>query len=388
MREALVREGVREAQRPEAALPAKPHVCFVAPHLWPVLSGDGAIREAGGAEVQQGMLVRLFARHGYRVSVVTQDYGQPQRVEVAGATVHKAFRSGAGLPVLRFLHPRLTTMWRRLAEVNADIYYYRSTAMWVGVVAAFCRRHGKRLVYAGASDKDFVPGQGGQVRYARDRWLYEQGLRAADAIVAQNAAQVATCREHYGREAVLIPSTYELPAARDAAAVRDRVLWVGMMQPGKRPELFLELARAAPHRRFVMIGGPRAGADALFERVRAEAAQLPNVEFKGFLPPAQAEPWFDRARVVLNTSVWEGMPNTFLQAWARGVPTLATVDVGAPVHQVFGDAAEGAAAIERLFTDDAHHAAAARRCREYFERVHSSKAVLRKYAEVFAKVLQ
>jgi glycosyltransferase involved in cell wall biosynthesis len=92
--------------------------------------------------------------------------------------------------------------------------------------------------------------------------------------------------------------------------------------------------------------------------------------------------------VVVNTSVYEGMPNTFMQAWARGVPSVATVDVGAPVHKVFGDADAGAAEIERLFIDDAHYRKASNACLEYFSRVHSSDAVLKQYAAVFEGLYQ
>jgi glycosyltransferase involved in cell wall biosynthesis len=152
----------------------------------------------------------------------------------------------------------------------------------------------------------------------------------------------------------------------------------------KRPELYLDLARRLPHRKFVLIGGP-GDASGCYERVRALATALPNVECTGFLPLAQVEPWFDRARVVVNTSVYEGMPNTFMQAWARGVPTVATVDVGAPVHQVFTDVEDGAARIERLFADETHWAEAATRCKAYFQNVHSSEAVTKQYGEVFER---
>jgi glycosyltransferase involved in cell wall biosynthesis len=379
-RAALVREGVAQAERPQRLSPVKRHICFVAPRLWPVLARDAAIKWIGGAEVQQSVLIGLLQRDGYRVSVITQDFGQPPRAMVEGVTVHRTFRPQDGIPVLRFLHPRLTSTWRALKEADADVYYVRSASMLTGVIAEFCKRYDKRSIYAAASDADFVPGHR-QIRFARDRMLYEHGLRNADHIVVQNQAQREACLANYGRRATLVPSSYELPAHRKKA-IQDWVVWAGRVYMNKRPEIFLELARRLPHRKFVLIGSAD-GHEAYYESVRKMAAPLPNVEFTGFLPLAEVEPWFDRARVVVNTSTYEGMPNTFLQAWARGVPTVATVDVGAPAQKVFSQAEEGAREIERLFTDEKYWREASDSCHEYFERAHSSDAVLKRYAEVF-----
>jgi glycosyltransferase involved in cell wall biosynthesis len=388
----LLREGVAARDRPAGTRPLqasarsiKPHVCFVAPHAWPVFSRDPAVQVVGGAEVQQSILARLLQRAGYRVSMICLDFGQPQRVEADGVTVCSAYRPDAGVPVLRFFHPRLTAMWRTLRQVDADVYYHRSAAMLTAVVAQFCRRYGKRSVYAGASDMDFLPGQE-PIRFGRDRWLYQRGLRSVDAIVAQNTRQVEACRKHYAREAYLIPSCYELPQD-SRPAQGEVVLWCGTVHANKRPDLLLDLARRLPHRRFVIVGGPghddEPGRHGYFESIRAQAAALCNVECTGFLPLAQAEPWFDRARVLVNTSVYEGMPNTFMQAWARGIPTLATVDVGAPVQRVFADPAAGAAQIEEFFRDEARYGEASAACRAYFERNHSPREVLGKYAALF-----
>jgi glycosyltransferase involved in cell wall biosynthesis len=357
-------------------------VCFVAPYAWPVLSRDRRIAVVGGAEVQQSVLARLFAAHGYRVSMISLDYGQAEGAQVDGVTVHKAFAPQAGMPLLRFVHPRLTSMWRALAAVDADIYYYRSSAMWLGVLTEFCRRHGKRSAYAGASDMDFVPDAGGQLRYARDRWLFRRGLAQVDRIVAQNEAQRLSCLATHAREAVVIPSCYALPEKHEMKNP-NLILWVGMIHENKRPELFVELAARMPQLRFAMIGGPRPGANAAhFERVRAAAAQLPNLQFKGFLPLEEVERWFDRARLLVNTSAYEGMPNTFLQAWARGVPTVATVDVGAPVQRT----AEGIDALVREAGNALRDGALGERCRAYFERTHSPAAALECYARLFEEL--
>jgi glycosyltransferase involved in cell wall biosynthesis len=393
-----LRKGAGTEERPDSmlpvtAVPPKPHICFVSPYAWPVFSRDRAIKLVGGAEVQQSILMRLLQRNGYRVSLVCLDFGQPQRTVVDGVTVHKTFRPDAGIPVLRFVHPRLTSVWQALCAVDADIYYQRSADMLTGVVAEYCRRHGKRSIYAAASDMDFVPSKQ-QIRYVRDRWLYERGLSQVDRVVVQNAAQLETCRAHYGRESTLIPSCYELPE-NTGSSCGDRVLWVGTVHDYKRPEMLLELARRLPQRRFVMIGGSAAPGERLrrgyFEGISDAAAKLPNVELTGFLPLAEVEPWFDRCRVLVNTSVYEGMPNTFLQAWARGIPTVATVDVGArlegkELYKKFSDIDEAAREIERLFADELHWARVSARCLEYFNREHSSDEALRRYSQVFEEL--
>lgn len=366
----------------------RPHVCFVAPQVWPVLSRDPDIPVVGGAEVQQSIIARLLAAAGYRVSMICLDYGQPRQVTMDGVTVHRAYRENAGIPGLRFIYPRLTTMWQAMGEVDADIYYQRSADMLTAVVAAFCRRHGKRSIYAGASDTDFQPGRQ-VIRFRRDRWLFERGLAMVDRVIAQNEQQRLNCLCHYGREALVIPSCYELAADSRASASGDFILWVSTIRPDKRPERFLDLARRLPHRRFVLIGGPSGdpGGAALYDKIQRAAASLPNLELTGFLPLAKVEPYFDRAQVVVNTSTYEGMPNTFLQAWARGVPTVAYIDVGArirgeAVYRVVASEAEAAAEVERLCADDIYRTHASGMCRNYFSDTHGSAAVLGLYGHL------
>ena len=367
-----------------AVAAARPHICFVAPHIWPVFSGNPDNGIIGGAEVQQSILARAMARAGYRVTIICLDYGQAQRVVLDGVTVHKTHRPDAGLPVLRFLHPRISGIWRVMRAVDADVYYQRCSGMLTAVVAAFCRHQGKRSIFASAADLDFVPGHQ-PIRFLRDRWLYEQGLKRVDRIVVQSAAQQQNCKANYGRESMQIPSCYELSQGASPGS-GDCVLWVSSIRERdyKRPELFLEMARRLPQRRFVMIGGAGGTSHAGFESIRSAAAAIPNLEFAGFLPLARVETYFDQARVLVNTSLHEGMPNTFLQAWARGVPTVAFIDTGArlrsaPLYPVVGEMDEATAEVERLFTDEAHWQRVSMRCREYFGSTHSVSTVLAHY---------
>ena len=87
MRGALMAKAAAAPGRRDAALPgraaimpgsARPHICFVSPFAWPVFARDERIKLVGGAEVQQSVLMRLFQRNGYRVSLITLDFGQPR----------------------------------------------------------------------------------------------------------------------------------------------------------------------------------------------------------------------------------------------------------------------------------------------------------------------
>ncbi len=68
------------------------------------------------------------------------------------------------------------------------------------------------------------------------------------------------------------------------------------------------------------------GGKTYFDDVAAAAARLPNVTMLGPVRYADTGALFDRAKVFLNTSSIEGFPNTFLQAWIRGVPVVSFFD--------------------------------------------------------------
>src|SRR5262249_44954868 len=158
---------------------------------------------------------------------------------------------------------------------------------------------------------------------------YRFGLKRMDHVVVQHAGQQRDYRHNYGREATLIPSCYVPPphARHDRGG---HVLWVARLGESKRPLLAVEVARRLAGHRVVMVGGSEGGrsGEALYRAVREAASKVPNLEFKGFVPYAEIDRYFDGARLLLNTSKFEGFPNTFLQAWSRGIPTVSLLDTG------------------------------------------------------------
>ena len=129
-------------------------MCFVAPNAYPLLAGDETFQLIGGAELQQVIIARKLAARGLRVSMICLNFGQADEIEIDGIKVFRAYKRDAGVPIIRFVWPRLTSIWKCMKRVDADIYYQRTAGMLTGVVAAFCKMHGKRSVFAAAGNPD------------------------------------------------------------------------------------------------------------------------------------------------------------------------------------------------------------------------------------------
>ena len=365
----------------------KPSLCFVAPNIYPVLAGDRNLSIVGGAEVQQSMLGRAFVAEGYRVSTVCTNLGQPEGIEVDGIRVYRTYKPGKGLPILRFLHPHISLTWRAMKRANADVYYQRGCGHLTAIVAAFCRLHGRRFVFAGAHDYDFDPSLP-LIPSSKNKWMYRWGLKQAHAVVVQNQTQ-AEAASHWGHHPVVIGSCYQPPA--QAGVRKDGyVLWAARLCPWKRPELFMQLAARLPQFRFRMVGGPgtEPGEIAFAKEISQQAQKLKNLEYVGFVPHADIEREFNNARLFVNTSEAEGFPNTFLQAWSRGMPTVSfleppTGDDGRAVGCVARDIDDLVRATHTLMTNDAVWSEEGERCLKHFTKRHSLIQAYSAYVELF-----
>jgi glycosyltransferase involved in cell wall biosynthesis len=302
-----------------------PTICFVGLANLPVLAPEYGGLGVGGAELQQTLLAKALAASGYGVSMVVADLGQPDGAVWDGIKTYKAYKPGAGVPGLRFLHPRWTGLWAAMARARAAIYYVSCAGALVGQVALFARRHGAKVIFRVASNSDCDPAAL-LIRYWRDKRLYRFGLAQANLVLAQTPEQQQALLKNFRRESRVVSSLTDNAGRRPGFAERDGVLWVGNMRPLKRPSLLLEAARKLPHLQFHIIGGPMPGAESFYAAVREEALQVANVRFHGPVPYHEVGDFYERARVFVGTSEIEGFPNTYLQAWSRGTPVAAFLD--------------------------------------------------------------
>lgn len=361
-------------------------VVFYVPWITALLR-PGAASPPGGAETQIYLLAQVLASKGVRPCLIAYDTG--------GAQLPPSIK-GVGV-VLRRRHNTHRRMLGRIGEVlficsslvraPAETVVTRTAGPYIGIVAAFAKLTRRRFVYSSANVIDFNVHRLEPKR--RNLALFNVGVRLADQVVVQTEEQVEMCRERFSKSPVLIKSLAE--PAHQRTAEPEAFLWIGRLVSYKQPLAYVELARAVPEARFWMVGvpAPSVGGEPLVAEVRAAADGVPNLELLAPLARPRLMQLIDRSVAVVNTADFEGMPNIFLEGWARGVPALALSHDpnGVIVRHKLGGFAGGSPG--RL-ADLAREAWAGRhdqvdvaaRCRRYIELEHSPEAVAERWIRV------
>jgi glycosyltransferase involved in cell wall biosynthesis len=343
-------------------------------------SYDRACGREDGAERQMMLLARALAARERRVAHIVYPPSDPvplpERLTLVPRGPHARNRRifGAMLETMR--------IWKALRAADAHVAVVRGASAALVVVAAFCLLNRRALIFSSSNNSDFT-----LERFASraDRWFYGVGVRLADAVVVQSKDQEAAARKTFPRlrRLVQVPSLAEVTPPTSLDGIRpEAFLWFSRTAPYKRPMRYVELARAFPEARFMMIPVPDDPRKPELGLVRAAATALPNLQLLDPLPHAQLWGLVARAAAVVNTSEYEGMPNAFLEAWALGVPvlTLEFDPDGVVARNRLGISAGGS--WER-FVDGARELWEARNDREEFARdareyvatVHSIEAV-------------
>lgn len=154
----------------------------------------------------------------------------------------------------------------------------------------------------------------------------EEG-RPLAAVSPAPAYLTSKARDAYGipdLDMSLLGNALESVDAPPRRSVRPSVLFIGRLDPIKRPWLFAELARRFPQADFMMLGqphyaGPGAGTAWL-------ATAPTNLHVLAHVDGPRKEELLASAWVLVNTSIHEALPTSFIEALHAGVPLLSCQD--------------------------------------------------------------
>jgi len=139
------------------------------------------------------------------------------------------------------------------------------------------------------------------------------------------------------------------------------VLFVGRLVAIKRPWIYCEIAKRFPNVDFLVLG--EMDRKKTLKKFLPLSGDIPNVHFLSNKVGKAKEAIFEKAWLLVNTSIHEGMPNSVLEAMAYEVPIVSYLDFGGTIAEygisigeLLGDGLEGVdalvAAINLLLNDD------------------------------------
>ncbi|MCC6477232.1 glycosyltransferase family 4 protein [bacterium] len=289
-------------------------------------------RYTGGAELQCAMLAEEFANRGWSVHYVSENSGTDAPSEWNNVKLHRLPEN----PDWRTCNRN--SLKQVIEDVKPDVIYNRvfdlytahvmalapkgCVTIWAAAAAldGFIWRH-QLAICAAKPLRQILTGFRKTV-YVRRR--AQKAIRHATLTLAQLDEHKQTLN-HLGIHPVLVRnSVTPCPESEmQSHNTEPVVLWIGSIKPWKRPELFFELCKRCEDAdtRFFMVGEVQ---DAACQSALDRAIQeLPNFHYLGFIPPDRVGEIYRQAHVLVSTSQAEGFPNTFTQAWMRGVPVLS-----------------------------------------------------------------
>lgn len=272
----------------------------------------------GGAEAQLYLLSKEFAKkENTKVYLITGDKDLKKRIET-----YQNIEIHISIPVERkFLnYPKaIINLIQTLIKINPDVIIQRAAGIPTALMAIYCKIFKKKFIYSIANLTDVIKNGEKGIKGK----IYEYGLDNASIIIAQNRDQIShlkNWKKSIIEKTITIKNGYKIKKVYKVN--KERILWVGRAEKFKRPELFFELAEKFPQEKFEMIC-PKFYNPNYWEELKIRARNYSNIDFVDFVPFNQIDKNFNRAKILISTSIYEGFPNTFIQALKNKTPVIS-----------------------------------------------------------------
>jgi len=300
------------------------------------VAGNLLGRNRGFVTTQGQIVADLFSRDGYDVISVSS---KKNRVLRLAEIVWTIFRNRRNIDVL------IVEVYSGLAIIVAD------------VAGRAARLFGVRSIFVlhGGNLPDFTKRHVNWVR----RILNRADLVAAPSRFLEQAMS------GYGVAATVIPNVIELDnyPFKERQDISPKLFWMRSFHSLYNPEMaldvFAQIRSEYPSATLVMAGVDKGLEGEIRNKAQARGFS-DSIRFPGFLDHEQKVKEFFAADIYLNTNRIDNMPVSVVEAWAMGVPVVATNVGGLPYLIESGETGllvadgdvDGMAAAVRTLLDD------------------------------------
>lgn len=300
-------------------------VCLIAPEIF----GYGLYGGIGAAAMT--IATGLAERGIDTVLVVPRATGQPEQ-EIINGVRTLTYDEDAYAPI-----SAVERFEQLFTSVDADIYHSiePSPATGIAMAAAPGRKHiitfqapaelsDWQLIWQGKS----ISRESGERFFRRYMGDIRPAVNRADLLACQAKSAIGKCRKLYAlnHDPEWLPNPVHINTGIARKSVSPRVCFLGRWDPVKRPALFLELAKLFSEVTFIAMGQGNEEFRNYDQTLRNAYAGVGNLEMAGLMLGREKTGILEKSWVLVNTSIIECMPVSFLEAASEGCAILSHVD--------------------------------------------------------------
>lgn len=345
-----------------------------------VLQGSSNV---AGIQVQMSFWACTFVKQGWKV----YSFSNKQNIIIEGVEfIHKT-GSWLGRHGLSIIQEPFDAI-KNIKQTKANLVFVRGGRRSLLAIERACKLLNAKLVFLGASDRDFEQGNELILGAGINKILYHKALHSINHFITQNKYQSDNLQKYYGKQSVVIPNIWAIDDNTHQKGQKYAAVWVANLRRLKRAEWFINLAKQLPQFRFAIAGG--VNEQDYYDAMKEEAAKVDNLDFLGPLPLVVVNELLSTSKLLVCTSEFEGFPNTFLQAWAYNVPVVSTVNPSGCINEFgLGKVIEGEPQLQlvvhELLDSDTLYSQCQHNIKNYFTEHHDADMAYQKVMKLIAE---
>lgn len=294
------------------------NIFFVCEESYSLFSGEFSQSRFGGAGLQMYFLADELSKDAdYKVYFIFQEHDVQKldhpRIEFRNPILPIKY----GVPILsRYIN---LSRRRALFECIGPVVVISTMARNLSILLSYAKDAEASSILRIASDTD-ISNPWGVSEAEKNNYLKK--LCDVDFFMCQTEAQKDALWQRGLKKSTVAGNGMPQSLFDSTSSSGKHILWVGSGQPIKQPWYFLDIAQEFPNENFLMIM-PLMSVE-IEEFVKRRCEKLPNVRLiTEQMPFIETCMHFSNAKMLVNTSVFEGLPNTFLQATGAGIPIFS-----------------------------------------------------------------
>jgi len=254
--------------------------------------------------------------------------------------ITEVFNREKGLRIIRWVYYRIPNIFKIMKINRPDIIIQQCAGVNTFLYAVMAKIVKAKFVYFIANDME-VDGRILDKLYKIDRSfsyyidyftskiiviIYKIGLLLSDVIICQNDYQHSFINKKGYKKSLVLYNAFAIKNVISNSLTyddRDYVAWIGKFVYQKNlPDLYY-IAKNNTNLFFKIAGLPGDSAvDGKTFKAVDDLKLLDNVSFEGQLPYKGIIKFLSKAKILLNTSHYEGFSNTFIEALSVGTPIV------------------------------------------------------------------